>query len=116
MENKTIPKATKKYVAKRSTKLLAKDTAMLAKVKLCDKIYISGKATKKNKAKYAAIKKKTKASEYRNVTDALSSSNIQKLKKYNGTVSDPATIDWTELGKEATTYEQKNMILFPLLS
>lgn len=109
MENKRIPRAEKRYVARRSEYLLSADKDMLAKVKLCNKIYIDNKISKKNKDSYALVKHKVTVNDTRAVKKALTAAGIKRLDHYNGQIDDPAPLDWKKLQARALGYERSNI-------
>ena len=109
MENKKIPRTQKRYVARRTESLLAGNRSMLSKVQLVDNIYVRGKNTRRNKSRYALVKRKTALQDYNAVKKALSGSGIKKRKTYNGYIKSPAPLNWDQMRADAQAYEDRNM-------
>ncbi|SFG81821.1 D-alanine transfer protein [Lachnospiraceae bacterium C7] len=71
MENKDIPTSLKKYVAKRSEKLLKNNEGLQSKVKLCNNINLKKDKSKFAGTKYDFQKKYSRQKEYITVKTAL---------------------------------------------
>lgn len=108
MENKKISRTQKRYVARRTESLLS-GSSLLARVRLCDNIYVRGIKTRKNRSRYALIKHQTALSDYNSVKTALSRTGIKKLATYNGHIDSPAPLNWDQMRTDAKSYEDSNM-------
>ena len=101
MENSSIPKSTKEYVAKRSEKLLTSDNSMLTRVKMYDRMFVYGHGTSVDNILYKIRKAYVTDKDYITVNGVLKTTKISKLSSYNDSVKSPKSINWGSLEEKA---------------